>query len=62
MFARPRLVGVRAACAELGLDMPVVGELAAPPDICVRELAALLREWVKQPTPATAVACYLKVR
>lgn len=58
MFARPRLAGVRAACAELGLGGPAVGELAALPGIGVRELAALLREWVSLPAPVTAVACY----
>jgi len=58
MFARPRLAGVRAAAAELGLDGLAVGELAAPPDISVRELAALLREWVSKPAPVTAVACF----
>ena len=57
-FARPRLAGVRAAASELGLDAPVVGELAAPAGISVRELAALLREWVSRPAPVTAVACY----
>ena len=57
-FARPRLAGVRAACAELGLDEPVVGELAAPPDIRIGELAGLLREWAGGPAPVTAVACY----
>jgi DNA-binding LacI/PurR family transcriptional regulator len=58
MFARPRLAGVRAACAELGLGGPVIGELAAPQDISIRGLAALLREWVSRPAPVTAVACY----
>jgi DNA-binding LacI/PurR family transcriptional regulator len=58
MFARPRLAGVRTACAKLGLPGPAVGELAAPPGVCVRELAALLREWMTRPDPVTAVACY----
>jgi DNA-binding LacI/PurR family transcriptional regulator len=57
-FARPRLAGVRAACAELGLDEPVIGELAAPADINVGELAGLLREWAGGLVPVTAVACY----
>ena len=58
MFARPRLAGVRATCAELGLDVPLVAELAAPPDISVHELAALLHEWTSRPDPVTAAACY----
>ena len=58
MFARPRLAGVRAACAELGLDAPAVGETAAPPGVSVREVAALLRTWMSRPAPVTAVACY----
>lgn len=58
MFAAPRLAGVRTACAELGLDLPPVAQLAAPPDISVGELAATLRDWTGRPAPVTAVACY----
>lgn len=58
MFAVPRLAGVRAACAELGLDLPPVTELAAPPDVSVGQLAATLRDWTGRPAPVTAVACY----
>ena len=58
IFARPRLAGVRSACAELGLDPPVVAELAALPDVQVDELSAALRVWARRPDPVTAVACY----
>ena len=58
MFARPRLAGVRSACAELGLDPPAVAELAALPDVPVGELSAALRAWTSRPDPVTAVACY----
>ena len=58
MFAGPRLAGARSACAELGLDPPAVAELAAPPDVPVDELAAILRAWTSRPDPVTAVACY----
>ncbi len=58
MFARPRLLGARSACAELGLDPPAVAELAAPPDMPVDELSALLQVWTSRPDPVTAVACY----
>ena len=58
MFARPRLAGVRSACAELGLDPPAVAELAALPDVPVDELSAALQLWASRPDPVTAVACY----
>ena len=58
MFAGPRLAGVRSACAELGLDAPEVAELAAPPDVPVSDLSAVLRAWTRRPDPVTAVACY----
>jgi len=58
MFARPRLAGVRSASAELGLDPPAVAELAAPPDVSVDELSAVLAAWTSGPHPVTAVACY----
>jgi DNA-binding LacI/PurR family transcriptional regulator len=58
MFARPRLAGVRSACAGLGLDPPAVAELAALPDVPVGDLSAALRAWARRPDPVTAVACY----
>jgi DNA-binding LacI/PurR family transcriptional regulator len=58
MFAGPRLAGARLACAQMGLDPPVVAELAAPPDVSVDELSAILATWTIRPHPVTAVACY----
>lgn len=58
MFARPRLAGVRSACAELGLGPPSVADFAAPPDLPVDKLSAMLRAWTSRPDPVTAVACY----
>jgi len=58
MFAAPRLAGALAACAELGLDPPMVAELASPDDVPVGELALVLAAWASRPDPVTAVACY----
>lgn len=58
IFAGPRLAGGRSACAELGLDLPVVAELAAPPGLPVDDLSAVLQAWTSRPDPVTAVACY----
>jgi DNA-binding LacI/PurR family transcriptional regulator len=55
MFAGPRLAG---ACAEMGLGLPAVAELAAPPDVSVDELSAILETWTSLAHPVTAVACY----
>ena len=53
MFARPRLAGVRSACAELGLDPPAVADLAALPCVPVDELSAALRVWASRPATTT---------
>jgi DNA-binding LacI/PurR family transcriptional regulator len=58
MFAGPRLAGARSACAEMGLGPPAVAELAAPPDVSVDELSAILETWTSLAHPVTAVACY----
>jgi DNA-binding LacI/PurR family transcriptional regulator len=58
MFAGPRLAGVLATCAELGLDPPPVAELPALSNISIDDLAPVLHDWTGRPDPVTAVACY----
>lgn len=53
-FARPRLLGVRQACAELGLDEPEVRTV--PMD--VEGTAEVVRGWVGGSDPVTGVAAY----
>jgi DNA-binding LacI/PurR family transcriptional regulator len=53
LFATTRLAGVRAACAALGLDPPLVAELPAGAGA-----TAVLRGWTDRPDPVTAVAGY----
>jgi DNA-binding LacI/PurR family transcriptional regulator len=53
-FAEPRLAGVRQACAELGLDEPVVTEVLVDPDVAAEVVAA----WRREDPPVTGVCAY----
>ena len=53
-FARPRLGGVRRACADLGLDEPVV--LTVPLDATAA--AEAVRAWRAAAPPVTGVCCF----
>jgi DNA-binding LacI/PurR family transcriptional regulator len=52
-FAQPRLEGVRQACADLGLDEPVVRTVPLEPVAATHAV----RDW-RAATPVTAVCCY----
>jgi DNA-binding LacI/PurR family transcriptional regulator len=54
IFADPRLDGVRAACADLGLDEPVVHTVALDPE----EAAVAVDKWRLAEQPVTAVCAY----
>jgi DNA-binding LacI/PurR family transcriptional regulator len=54
IFAKPRLAGVREACAELGLAEPVVQVVAEDETSASRAVEA----WRAGPSPVTAVCAY----
>jgi DNA-binding LacI/PurR family transcriptional regulator len=54
IFAQPRLDGVRAACADLGLDQPATHTVALQPDAA----ATAVRSWRKAKPRVTAVCAY----
>jgi DNA-binding LacI/PurR family transcriptional regulator len=54
IFADPRLEGVRAACADLGLDEPVVHTVALDPEAA----ADAVDKWRHAEQPITAVCAY----
>jgi DNA-binding LacI/PurR family transcriptional regulator len=54
VFARPRLQGVREACAELGLPEPDVRTVPLQP----RAAAAAVRSWLAADPPVTGICAY----
>jgi DNA-binding LacI/PurR family transcriptional regulator len=54
IFAEPRLEGVRAGCAELGLDEPVVRTVALDPEAA----AGAVEKWRHAEQPVTGVCAY----
>jgi DNA-binding LacI/PurR family transcriptional regulator len=54
IFADPRLDGVRAACADLGLDEPVVHTVALDPEVA----ATAVDKWRHAEQAVTAVCAY----
>jgi DNA-binding LacI/PurR family transcriptional regulator len=53
-FARPRLEGVRRACADLGLDEPMVATVPLDPEAAARAV----RAWRAGEPPITGVCCF----